>query len=133
MKGRSFEELECWQAARALRIHVARHIVPQLPRNEIYRLGDQLLRAARSTTANLAEGHGRFHYQDNSKFCRNARGSCCEALDHLITAVDEGLLPAAALAEARPQIDTAMRLINGYIGYLTRAAAKAAGNPASSH
>src|SRR5437764_15294960 len=70
---RTFEDLECWKQCRMLRLFVARQVVSALPRDERYRLGDQLLRAARSTTANIAEGYGRFHYLDNAKFCSNAR------------------------------------------------------------
>ena len=71
----SFEDLECWQHCRTLRLFIAREVLPQLPRDERYRLGDQVLRAARSTTANIAEGYGRFHYLDNAKFCSASRGS----------------------------------------------------------
>jgi four helix bundle protein len=49
----SFEDLDCWKACRNLRIFVAKEVVPQLPKEERYRLGDQLLRAARSSTANI--------------------------------------------------------------------------------
>src|SRR5438093_9706235 len=70
---RTFEDLECWNRCRVLRLFVAKQVVPVLPREERYRLGDQLLRAARATTANIAEGYGRFHYLDNAKFCSNAR------------------------------------------------------------
>src|SRR5438477_3870993 len=98
---RTFEDLECWKQCRMLRLFVARQIVPALPRNERYRLGDQLLRAARATTANIAEGYGRFHYLDNAKFCSNARGSCWEVLDNLITGNDESLIPADLLSRKR--------------------------------
>ena len=81
-KIKSFEDLECWQASRRLRIFVAKSIVPLLPKEERYGLASQILRSARSTTANIAEGYGRFHYLDNAKFCSNARGSCYETLDH---------------------------------------------------
>src|SRR2546427_8933769 len=70
---RTFEDLECWKHYRSLRLFVAKQIIPVLPKDEGYRLGDQLLRAARSTTANIAEGYGRFHFLDNAKFCSNAR------------------------------------------------------------
>ncbi len=119
---RSFEDLECWKACRELRLFVARQVVPALPRDEKYRLGDQLLRAARSTTANIAEGYGRYHYGDNAKFCSNSRGSCCETLDHLITAQDEGMISADMLARGRELVDQASRLLNGYLSYLQRAA-----------
>ena len=56
---KTFEDLECWKQCRTLRLFIAKDLVPVLPREERYRLGDQLLRAARSTTANIAEGYGR--------------------------------------------------------------------------
>jgi len=114
--------LECWKAGRAVRLFVAREVLVVLPRDEKYRMGDQMLRAARSITANIAEGYGRFHYLDNSKFCSNARGSAYETLDHLITAMDEGLIPESLLVTGRCKIETAVKLINGYMNYLKRAA-----------
>jgi len=119
---KSFEDLKCWQACRDLRLFVAKEVLPILKREEKYRLGDQILRAARSTTANLAEGYGRFHYKDNAKFCSNSRGSCWEVLDHLITAVDEGILPPQMLTKGRNLVNWAVKLINGYMNYLKRAA-----------
>lgn len=118
---RSFEDLECWRAGRTLRLFVAREVLPALPREERFHLGRQILDAARSVTANIAEGYGRFHYLDNSKFCSNARGSCCEVLDHLITATDEGLVSSSLLVEGRGKVATANKLINGYVAYLKRA------------
>src|SRR6059058_1432980 len=123
---RTFEDLECWKQCRMLRLFVARQVVSALPRDERYRLGDQLLRAGRSTTANIAEGYGRFHYLDNAKFCSNARGSCWEVLDHLITAHDEGFLPVALLDEGRARVTPAVKLLNGYMNYLKRAGANEA-------
>src|SRR5690348_4438454 len=118
---RTFEDLECWKHCRSLRLFVAKQIVPVLPKDERYRLGDQFLRAARSTTANIAEGYGRFHYLDNAKFCSNARGSCWEVLDHLITSRDEELLPEDFLVRGRELVGNAIRLLNGYMRYLKRA------------
>jgi len=114
---RTFEDLRCWQAGREVRLHVAR-FVRQLPPAERYRLGDQMLRSARSVTANIAEGYGRFHYQENAQFCRQARGSLYELLDHFICASDEGLATEDELREARSLVDTALRILNGYINYL---------------
>jgi four helix bundle protein len=118
---KTFEDLECWQKCRTLRLFVAKQVIPALPKDERYRLGDQLLRAARSTTSNIAEGYGRFHYLDNAKFCSNARGSCWEVLDHLVTGNDEEFLPVELLAEGRVLVGHAVRLLNGYMNYLKRA------------
>ena len=120
---RTFEDLECWKACRELRIFVARKLFKALPKDERYRLGDQVLRAARSTTANIAEGYGRFHDLDNAKFCSNARGSCWETIDHMITAHDEDLIPAELLEQGRTLASKAVALLNGYISYLRKAAA----------
>jgi len=117
---RSFEDLNCWKAARDVRIFVAREVIPALPNDERFRLADQMLRAARSITANIAEGYGRFHYRDNSKFISNARGSASEVLDHLITASDENLISENLLQQGRTLVNTCQRLLNGYMNYLKR-------------
>ena len=83
--------------------------------------GDQLLRAAGATTANIAEGYGRFHYLDNAKFCSNARGSCWETLDHLITGNDEGFIATELLNQGRMLVNEAVKILNGYMSYLKRA------------
>ena len=120
-KFNTFEDLECWKACRDLREFVAKEILPVLPKDERYRLGDQILRSARSTTANLAEGYGRFHYLDNAKFCSNSRGSCYEVLDHLIAANDEDIIPDELLEKGRSLVTNAAKLVNGYMNYLKRA------------
>ncbi len=125
MKLESFEDLECWKAGRELRQYVALAVVPRLPSEERRRLGDQILRAARSVTANVAEGFGRFHYVDNAKFCRTALGSCCEVLDHLLTGHDEALITSECLAAGRLKVEKARNLLMGYIAYLRRASKSA--------
>ena len=116
----NFEQLECWKACRELRLFVVKKVVPLLPAEERYRLVDQLIRAARSTTANIAEGDGRFHYLDNAKFCRISRGSCKEILDHLITANDEGLITPDLLLQSRLLIEPAVKLLSAYIRYMNK-------------
>ena len=101
----TFEDLDCWKECRQLRLFFGKEIVPHLSKDEPYRLGDQVIRAARSTTANLAEGYGRFHYADNAKFCSNARGSAYELLDHLITALDDGLITHDLFNRGREQVE----------------------------
>jgi four helix bundle protein len=121
---KTFEDLECWRKCRELRIFVAKEAIPALPKEERYRLGEQLLRAARSTTANIAEGYGRFHYLDNAKFCSNSRGSCWEVLDHFTTASDECLLPSSVVSQGKSLVHEAVKLLNGYMNYLQRAASR---------
>ena len=46
-------------------------------------------RASLSLTNNIAEGHGRYHFQENIQFCRISRGSLMELIDDLNTCIDE--------------------------------------------
>ncbi|WP_420846905.1 four helix bundle protein [Mucilaginibacter straminoryzae] len=82
---------------------------------------DQLIRSSRSITANIAEGFGRFHYQENIQFCRTARGSLRETLDHLICAVDCNYISDTELAQLKLQYEQCLKLLNGYISYLKKA------------
>ena len=118
----SFEDLEAWRESRLLRKRVSK-FVDTLPKEEKYRLNDQLIRASRSVTANIAEGYGRFHYQENIQYCRQARGSFYEILDHLLVALDETWLSDKGYTLLKEQTITCIKLVNGYIGYLKRSKA----------
>jgi len=118
---KSFEELECYQVCREFRNVVAK-MAKQLPPNEEHRLKSQLLRAARSVTANMAEGFGRHHHQENLQYCRQARGSLTECLDHLNVALDEGFIDQALYVSLRDQHQKAARVLNGYMAYLKKKA-----------
>jgi four helix bundle protein len=77
---KTFETLECYKLGRELRKAVSK-FCKTLPREEEYRLKDQIIRSSRSVTANISEGYGRHHHQENLQFCRTARGSLTETLD----------------------------------------------------
>ena len=92
-----------------------------LPRNEIHRLSDQMMRASRSATANIAEGYGRFHYQENIQFCRQARGSLYELIDHIITVAEDcRYLDQGNSAAIIEETKSAIIVLNGYIRYLKK-------------
>lgn len=116
----SFKDLKVWQKCREVRKEIS-NLSEKLPKEEKYRLKDQLLRASRSVTANIAEGYGRFHYQENIQFCRQARGSLYELLDHLSCTVDENYLSDNETVQIDTQITTCIKLLNGYIAYLKKA------------
>jgi len=115
----TFEDLEVWQRARTLRKGFS-ELARRLPSDEKFRLTDQILRAARSVTANIAEGYGRFHYQETIQFCRQARGSLFELLDHLTVAFDEKYVSKTEFDEFKTRIFEVVRLLNGYVQYLQR-------------
>lgn len=84
---RSFEDLKVWQLAREIRNEIF-ELVKRFPKVETYRLSDQMIRSSRSVTDQIAEGYGRYHYQENIQFCRHARGSAYELKNQVINAWD---------------------------------------------
>jgi len=69
----------------------------------------------------VAEGFGRFHYQENIQFCRISRGSLYELIDQLITSLDECYITDGEYERGRELINGALVLLNGYIRYLNKA------------
>jgi len=116
---RTFEELDCWKACRELRKFIY-DLVKKYPREELYGLVSDMKRAARSATHNIAEGFGRYHYQENIQFCRHSRGSLNELIDQLITSLDEEYITQDEHDHGRELISKALALLNGYINYLSR-------------
>jgi len=109
-----FKDLETWKFARNLRAEIYR-LVSTFPKEEMYGLTGQIKRAAISVTANIAEGYGRYSYQENVQFCRQSRGSLYELRDHLTTALDAGYIPQEKYKSLDDMAMSAIRLINGYI------------------
>ncbi|MCE5326702.1 MAG: four helix bundle protein [Planctomycetaceae bacterium] len=114
-----FEDLAVYRKARELR-GKAYALAGRLPDCEKYGLAQQLRRAAVSVTNNIAEGHGRYSWQDNTKFCRTSRGSVCEIVDDLNTSEDRNYADKPSLDEIRKVAAETMKLLNGYITYLQK-------------
>jgi four helix bundle protein len=114
---RSFEDLEVWKKCRDLRINISK-LVKTFPTDEKYKLTDQMIRCSRSITNNIAEGYGRYHYQENIQFCRHSRGSLFELKDHLIIAKEENYISDEEYISYNSKINAALALLNGYINYL---------------
>ena len=115
----TFEDLEVWKFCSQIRKDIA-EIVKTLPSEEKFRLSDQMLRASRSVTDNIAEAFGRYHYQESIQFCRQARGSLYELIDHLHVACDEQYLSRVLFERQRENILAGVRLLNGFIRYLSK-------------
>jgi len=117
---KSFEELECWKKAASLRKDVA-GLARTFPSEEKYRLTDQMIRCSRSVTANIAEGFGRFHYQEYAQFCRQSRGSLYEIIDHFIVASEEMYITKEELESWKQRVHECLAILNGFINYLLNA------------
>ena len=115
----AFTDLEVWKKARILRNNIT-VLVKTFPNEEKFRLTDQIIRSSRSIGNNIAEGHGRFHYNDASRFLINARDSAAETIDHLIIASDNQFIDEQTVETLKQDCEECMRMINGYITYLKK-------------
>ena len=73
-----------------------------------------------SVPANIAEGYGRFYYQDNVRFCYNGRGSLEETLSHLSFAFEADFIPEILFKELENEGEEIDKMLNGYISYLKK-------------
>jgi four helix bundle protein len=111
---RDFKDLQVWQVARELRTELYR-LAKLLPDFEKFGLASQIRRAASSVTANIAEGFGRFGYQENAQMCRQARGSLYELRDHLTTCLDQRYITSAEGERLDALAARVGQLLDGYL------------------
>ena len=114
-----FTDIEAWKLARKLRVEIY-GITKELPVEEKFDLGSQMRKAAVSCTANIAEGYGRFHFQENIQFCRVSRGSMYETQDHLITCLDNEYITRDEYDTIWKLSENAIKVLDGYIRYLKK-------------
>ena len=116
---RTFEDLETYQVAREFRRKMY-DLARELPDFENFNLKNQIRRAALSLTNCIAEGHGRFHYQENIQFLRQSRGSLEELIDDLDICIDEKYADLPRLNELKKEGFAVLKKLNGYIKYLRK-------------
>jgi four helix bundle protein len=120
MSVEGLKRLQVWARAKDFALAIYKRVLPLLPSEEKWNLNQQLRRSSLSISANIAEGYGRYYYQDNTRFCYHARGSLEEALSHLVFAFEAGLIPEELYKEMEREGEEIDKMLNGYIGYLKK-------------
>ncbi|KPK64031.1 hypothetical protein AMJ83_04225 [candidate division WOR_3 bacterium SM23_42] len=119
MKVKRFEDLKCWQEARALRKMVSRITRgPDIKRDIVFY--NQIRNAALSVMSNIAEGFESSTDKESINFLNYARRSCGEVRNHLYAALDDDYLSAEKFDELYEQACLTGRLISAFISYLSR-------------
>jgi four helix bundle protein len=112
-----FEDLIAWQTARRLMI-----LVNKLTHNDMfkkdYSLVDQIIRSVRSIMSNIAEGFGRYKFNDYKHFLTMARGSLTETQNHLYIALDLQYINQEEFDNAYHLTEEVYKLLNGIIAHL---------------
>lgn len=78
-------------------------------------VGEQLVRAADSIGANIAEAQGRYHYGEKLHFLYYARGSLYETRFWLRQAFQRKLLKAEQVSQIQEQLDSLPLMLNNFI------------------
>ena len=109
-----FETLKVYQLSEKLADDIWRLVSGwnQFARDTI---GKQLVRAADSIGANIAEGTGRGSFADNRRFVRNARGSLNETKHWLRRAYSRSLLNDRQVKDIKPVVDELSPKLNAYL------------------
>lgn len=118
MSMHGLENLETWQKARQLSLLIYREITTKFPDDEKWGLRSQVSRAAISIPANIAEGYGRYYFQENIRFCYQARGSLDELYSHMVIANDLNYITKNEFDLVSAKINELRQMLNGYIRYL---------------
>lgn len=115
---KGLESLLAWQKSMQLVTRVYKEVLPQLPKEEKWAMGLQLRRASTSIPANIAEGYGRFYYQEGVRFCYIARGSLEELRTFLALAAQLEYLNTELYASLSADIQELRKILGGYVAYL---------------
>jgi four helix bundle protein len=115
----TFEDLEVYKLSREFSRKVG-YVIKILPQEEGYNLKSQMRRAKLSVTNNIAEGFGRYHYQENIQFCRQSRGSICELIDDFNECFDNGYIDQDYRDQLKNDAYRLIKVLNGYIASIKR-------------
>lgn len=85
-KLKSFKDLIVWQEASQLAQDIATTLVCIFPKEERYRLSDQIIRSARSVSAQISEGFRKSSLKEKNRFYEIAATSNDETENHLTEA-----------------------------------------------
>jgi four helix bundle protein len=109
-----FEDLEVYKLSEKLANEIW-FIVQQWDYFAKDTLGKQIVRSADSVCANIAEGRGRYNYQDNQRFIKIARGSLYETICWLRLAYTRKLLNSEQIEKIKPIIAELPPKLNAYL------------------
>jgi four helix bundle protein len=117
---KGLETLQVWQRAMTFAVKIQHEILPLCLPEEKWAMTTQLRRAVWSIPGNIAEGYGRYYYQETIRFCYIARGSLEETYTYLSSANQLGYFSDKIFHPLNNEIIELRRMINGYITFLRK-------------
>ena len=112
-----FERLWVWRNAHKLMQEIHR-FCKILPREEKFRLRDQIERSSSSVPDNIAEGYAAYYYNDKIKGFNIARKEAGETQNHIRKLSGKGYLDPKKAQDWVESYEEIVRGINGFIRYI---------------
>jgi len=116
---KSFEDLLVWKKAHNIVLIIYKHL-EKFPKEEKYRVIDQLVRAVISIPTNISEGFGRYTSKDYIHFLIIARGSVSEVKYLVLLSKDLGYISNTEYVELKKELDDIGKMINGLVNSLRK-------------
>lgn len=117
MTNNSFEKLTVWQKTHRLVLKIYK-ITESFPKEEQFRLTNQLCRSASSIAANIVEGNSRKHKKEYLQFLNTAYSSLEETKYHLLLAKDLGYLEVKEYLQIQSEAEEINKMLNSLCKYL---------------
>ena len=114
-----FEDLKCWQQARAL-TNAVYGLARSEPLSKDFRLCNQLTSAAVSVMSNIAEGFARYHKKDFIRFLDIAQSSAAGVKSLLYVVLDQGFASPDEIKRMQQQSEQTKALTLGLLRYVHR-------------
>jgi four helix bundle protein len=118
MENQGLESLVVWQKSVDFAVDICQAIVPMFPPEEKWALSSQLRRAVQSVPANIAEGYGRYHFQETIHFSYIARGSMAETKTYIVLAHRLGYIGDAIYQDCLSRLTELGKMLHGFIKHL---------------
>ena len=116
---KSWEDLDVWKKAHQLTLRICQ-LTKEFPREERYRLIDQLCRASASISTNIVEGKSRASIKEYIKFLSIAKGSTEEAKYLILLSKDLSYIDSKTYERLTQEYEEISKMLNGLIRSLRR-------------
>jgi four helix bundle protein len=113
----TFEDLRIWQDAHQLMKEI-HELCRSLPRQEMFRLRDQIERSSLAVCDNIAEGYTAYYYNDKIKGMYTARKEAGETQNHLRSLEAKAYINKEVADGKIKRYQSVIKGINGYVRYI---------------
>jgi len=112
-----FENLRIWQEAYHLMLEIHK-IAKTLPREEYFKLRNQIERSSASVADNIAEGYSSFYYKDKLKGMYTARKEAGETQNHIRKMQGKGYIDIKHANKLVERYEGLIKGINAYVRFI---------------